>query len=1271
MLGYQIDYNANVIAEGLPHNTEAGTYLDHEFQEFITASLEELLRKRPENPIFFLAKKIKEKQKQAKLRKIETERKAAEEARSKHRSRGRHATSTPNTVENFSTQSISDGSNTSPEEVEKRLQSKKNEVEHTHDGYRIKISDTCECQIHSVPSQPPQYIPGVHVAKVLFPTLYDLDSILRLMEASSPPSTKRGKSVPLVFIVEQASAPERICFIKGIPYIISLSNPSHISEDRTDFFPTSSWKELMLENAIEVLRSNLCEDILLLEDAIKLSVDEKKEEGNEIRLCILPSVQNNYLKRFDQIDEIFFQIMHPELMESIFQGAHYSKVLSARDTQYDEPPSVLFASFNSQTANLTFSRVIQPYFPYYEKYQSKKMDELRQLNISKKKQLSIQFCENYWAGVHRRRDERDKRHKLGVRRQSRLARREREDARFLEVLKSHKNVCATEIQRVFRGHVVRKRVVIQKAATSPLSTRWDTPLPLSVPPLLRMCATRISKVHGELFGNYPRSCLPQPKRLTLFKPVRRQIKEGEEDSEEEEWVEETVLIPPRRFSKEPYHFNPLQRLMEYQRIAQCTHLESAIRIQRQCTGLSFLQRKAYDYLKSIALNLLHIAFLELFHRDMLSLETMQFSSFIRTYHGEVCGWFAYPHICSQSNLLNICSKEIGSQHDRESEVLRAITVEFIRVSMQKERLLMLCSEQDYFNPTKEKCRDFLSLKRICGKVFVVSRILSVPEWKAALKIISEDIGSISLSKSSTKEVCWWFLSDDPCISVYGRVFAFRPRKNDKLIDGMEGFDVFCPREVLVSENSPLVNTHSGYISESKNFNDVLSDATARKVLFSSELSVREDELGTESDLAPVNIICENYTMQDAEQYLRKMVLSKMIASSQIEFYKKSTSSFLLEKRQFRLVELEAERFQEERNRKIDSNMKLKLAEKKYREDEHVSTVVENESSKSIHEDGYSILELQSNETLSPESYLVSSDSSRSSYSLSTLHKSHSIFTIRETANEIQETEEGMQINLVRPRLNFAPQEEFIYRFDNFIESCLSQLRKEKIIVLNFGSAENLFYYAALTVLSQGYEVANVVRSFGSAETSSLGTLVAPQLGLDAPVHEFRDWKYISFLEDMHDILREAMTQNGVDVSECIRTLNNIILHDLDSYNLLHLMATEVKKAENTNDSKMCRMHILSSVRYADHYTWLVLLQVYLSLPFTKQSLSSYAVNSTPSFMSFYRNLKVREWMESIDPWIRRPDQSPDVFHCRYTNSLRRWDTDDYICFGAIADPIMK
>lgn len=1269
MLRYQHSYNANVIAEGLSHNTEASTYLDREFQEFITASLEELLRKRPQNPIFFLANRLKEKQKEANARKLEQEKKAAEEARTRHRSRGRHTISTVGTTENLSIRSTSGESSASTEEVEKKNPTKRNELQHTQDGYQLRISEGCECQIQSVSSQPPQYIPGVPVAEVLFPSMYDLDSILRVMEATATPSTKTGKATPLVFVVEEVSAPQRTAFIKGIPYIINLVNTPQSSEQSSEFLTTPHSRELLLRTGIEVLKGSLCDDVMFLEDAIRNLVSEKQAEGSDIRLCILPSVQANYLKRFDQIDEVFFQIMHPELMESIFMGTHYSKVLSARDLRYEEPPSVLFASFNPQTANLTFSRVIQSYFPYYERRQNMKMDELRELNLAKKKQLSIQFCENYWADVHRRRDERDKRHKLGAGKQARIARREREDARFLEVLKSHKNFYATEIQRVFRGYMVRKRFVVPKSA-SPLSTRYDTRLPLSVPPLLRMCASRISAVHGELFGNYPRSFLPQPKRLVFFKPVRRPIKESEEDSEEEEWVEEAVLIPPKRFSQEPYHFNPLQRLMEYQRIAQCTHLESAIGIQRQCTGLSFLQRKAYDHLKSVALNLLHIAFLELFHRDRLSLETMQFSSFVRNFHGEVCGWFAYPHLCSQSSLLSACSEQKDVVH-HEEDALRAITEDFIRAAMRKERLLMLCSERDYFNPSNEKSKDELCLRRIAANVFVISRILSLPEWKAALQVIFGDTVSVSVSKNAKKELCWWFLSDSPCISVYGRVFSFRPRKNDELVEGMERFDEFSPREILVSENSPFLCTHSACIGESKNGSSIVFDNTLKKVQPMAENVLQEDEAANGEDFLSISTICEKYTVQDAENYLRQMILNEILVNGHLDFYKKGIRTPSLEKRRLHRLELEAERFQEQRNRQIDAKHRRNLIERKYPESEHDSINATGEMSKCFTEADYSVLELQSNETLTPDSYPISSESSVSSSCHSPLQKNYSILTIQETVNEIEGSEEGVRINLIRPRLNFSPQEEFIYRFDSFIESCLSQLRKEKVIVLNFGASDHLFYYAALTVLSQGYELANVVSSFGGTETTSLGPLFQPPSEIDESFQETHNSALLSFLNNMHDILREAMAQNGVDVNGCIRTLHNTILQELECYNLLRLMVAEVEKAEKATDSKMCRKHILSSVRYAEHYTWLVLLQVYLSLPFTKQSLSSYAVNSTPSFMSFYRNLKVRQWIETIDPWINRPEQSPDVFHCRYTNSLRRWDVDDYICYGALADPKME
>eukprot|EP00796_Vickermania_ingenoplastis_P005316 gene5316-3818_t len=1235
MLAYQVDYNQDIIAKGLPFNDEAAQYLDEMFKNCVSKSIEELLRERPEDPIPFLANRIRENKKEADLL-ILKQQKAAELQAAKLQARRRHRSS-------FTTISTYGASTATVEKLasdeEHETEEKNPWIQPTDGGYCLKFPGGLECSMNTTRAEPLKQIPGINVAKLVCPTIYDLDMALRVMEASAVPNESDGKPTSTVLIIEPPKAPEQVIFVKGIPYSINLIEPlqKEIRSGNHEV-PIPENNESFESMALRLVKGHLeyqgfrCDDVLLLHDALQRFVEKRNAEGSDIHLGILPTVQTNYFKTYDLIDKVFFEIMHPRLTQCIQKGKRYSDIPSVRVMPHAEAPTVLFVSFHKLTANLTFSRVIEPFFPYYERLQNIKMDDLRERNQAKKKQFNLKFCQEYWAEVQRRREMRDTRHKSV--KQERTNRRLLEDCQFFRVTQAHFHAYATRIQKLFRGYATRKKMKPLVVPRVPAKVLYDQPIPLAVPPLLGLCASRVSAVHGELFGNYASSLLPEPQRVVLHKPRRRLIETDGEASESEEWVQEVIYIPPKRFSRQACHFNPLQRLMEYQRLADCSVLETAMNIQKQCGGLSLLQRKAYDWLKSLSLSVFHIAYLELFHRDKLPFEAMCFSTFMKTFHAEVCGWLSHPHLFSQSTLLSICRK-CSSPSLASAEYVQSLEIvkDFTYTTLRKERLLLLGSNTDYVdakkfseNTSKENLAE-MNIRCLGRNIYAVPRLLSEAEWRIALEFVKDAASSplIMFSENEPLKIYMWFLPESPCVYVYGQGFVYRQRKNFENIEGREKYDEFCTRAVLKYTNSdsacPL------YIPPAQVSERVFDPRDRSK---SSHI---------QQEYSSMARILNDYSIFDGETIVKWIILNQLNQTDSLEFLKEDKVSKTFERKVLNKAELDAEALQEERNKKRDQKPP-RVYDSDWDETEGTLSPTRSVT------------------PLSPSHHSTEDMATR------TLEGSK-VLTTQEFFQGL--CEEDVILEFIRPRLNFAAQDEFIMRFDRFVEACLHQITEEATIILNFQGDGHLFYCLVVTLLFRGFELANA------------GTLGDGGSQLPIKVNSFdsfpsqlsdQDMERLSFLEDVYEILRQAMTQNGVDVDECVSSLNSI-LSETEQYNLPQLISTAIDQAEHEPDGKACRAHILAAVRYSEQFLWLLLLQIYLSLPFTKDSLSKSAINPTPSFSSFFKSVSVREWIETIDPWKKRPSVCPDAYHLRYTNALRRWDSENYICFGAIVDEIFE
>lgn len=1267
MLAYQLNYNESVIAAGSPFNTEAASYLDEKFKGCVTASLEDLLRERPEDPIDFLARRIKEKKKEADLLIAQQLAEAARKAEESTKFNKRKAASLANSLvgASFATAEKTPS-------VDEQVEEETSNAVQTEDGYLLRFPGGVDCHIKSLQNAPVESIPGVNVKRMLFPSVYEIDTTLRVLEASSP--LRDGEAPPIILIIEQPRAPAQGVFISGIPYLFNLIEQLQREvRSKNEDAPRPSNGESFEEVALTLLQSYLGNDTVYLETGIRELVKRKNDEGSNVHVCVLPSLQTDYLHTYDRIDEVFFEIMHPDLITCIRRGKHYSQPPSSSEIPFTEPPSVLFVSYSKSSASLTYARILETFFPYYERQQSIEMDGLREKNAAIKAKFSMEYCQTYWANVHRGREERDeqrankkannkKKNASSSQANSAMAsgrslnrsvealrvaspenverkkqileertqRREREDANYLQVIKAHKHYAAGRIQCLFKGFLVRKKFNLKRTVPAPSVTLWDATIPFSVPPLLRLCASRVSKVHGELFGNYTSTLLPQPRKIVLYKPVRTVFRNDDDDdaSEKEDWATETILIPPKRSSSKPVHFNPLQRLFEYQRMAECPVLETAMRMQKQWGGLSVLQRKAYDMLKSLTLSILHIAYLELFHRDRLPLESMRFSSFVRNYHSVVCGWLSYPHLLSQSSLLSIFRTFPEQVPASEKALLNAVE-RFTLSTRRKERILLLESNVDYLNASSEAAKQSLKVKCLGKKLFAVPRLLSTVEWQVAVEFMKDSvsINQLQFIDPEPIRIYWWCLSESPCVLVHGRAFALRPRRNIDVIPGLEAYDEYCSREVCSNAVAEADVKPAQAESPSAHSAGEGSDGTVGKTVAQVQKS-----LGT---------IFDNFSILDEEADLKQQLTTELTETGVLSFFVKSGAS-MYARQTMNYAELSAEKYQQDCNAKKSRECKTVKCE---------SGTASYVSSENGSFSGDSSIEKENNNfSLSDEAFSSSSDAS----------DSPEVLTVEEAARSLHC--QGDTLQLIRPRLMFTAQDEFVTRFNAMIDACLQQIKEEAIMVLNYTDESHLFYCVVATLLSRSYDSANPSERIDPEDVAgvSIGSHSQAEGLLSA------DNVRLAFLDEVYEILKSAMFQNGVDVDDCVTVVTSIMA-EFEPYNLLKIISTEVMLAESEPNDKCCRKHILSAVRHSEHFVWLLLVQAYLSLPFTRDSLSKSSVNSIPSFVSFFKSVGVKQWMDVIDPWKLRRHQSPDVFHLRYSNSLRRWDSDHYIRFGSIID----
>jgi hypothetical protein len=421
-----------------------------------------------------------------------------------------------------------------------------------------------------------------------------------------------------------------------------------------------------------------------------------------------------------------------------------------------------------------------------------------------------------------------------------------EDDVFLVVIRRLEHAAATRIQSVYRGHRARllrheKRAALpadeqQPAPPCPVESvaRCGTKacvadaspsllFPLARASLDSLCEE--GKAFHHVWTDLPVSPPPDSRRCWIYRPVRRTAKAVplQETCENtgptkpidlatqnearvtpaptrsrEDWVQEELLIPPLRATQPRARINLTQRLVDYLALAQCTLLRETAQLFADTPGMSVLQRRSYDNVKSLCLTLFFIAYAELRQRDRRAVPET-FSQYMREWHDDVLGWFKAPHEASLLLHTTMDSVTHGA-----SAMGRPPAVELVEAQLRAHETFLVAHDAA---STADS-----ALTRLSPHIFVAPQpLLPSSQWcKAVAHLATElqstrgesatgataDVGAASHDGADVPvrdAVHWWSIAAVPMCSVEGVPVAAVRRWDTQQLAGAPAYDCFVPR----------------------------------------------------------------------------------------------------------------------------------------------------------------------------------------------------------------------------------------------------------------------------------------------------------------------------------------------------------------------------------------------------------------------------------------------------------------------------------------------
>ncbi|KAK7195695.1 IQ calmodulin-binding motif containing protein [Novymonas esmeraldas] len=418
-----------------------------------------------------------------------------------------------------------------------------------------------------------------------------------------------------------------------------------------------------------------------------------------------------------------------------------------------------------------------------------------------------------------------------------------EDDVFLVVVRRLEHAAATLIQSVFRGHRARcgYAEACAAAAAATTDTASDRPhrdardvLPLRggvrgpltgqhtasqapLPPLLHACLERLVRegdTFGSLWGNYVGSPVPESRRCWIYRPVQRHESSAAGDVElanataaaapagvvvREGWVQEELLLPPWRATQPRRHLDLYQRLLEYLTMAQCDVLHDSVQLLTDSPGLSVLQRRAYDGLKSVCLSLFHVAYCELRQRYGRALP-LSFSAYMRQSHAAVLGWLSAPHECSllvhaALDLSGTTASESPQQDAPPPTLAERAAARVVQSKLATHEALLVAPHVLSLNggPAPTTTSASPKLVVLAPQVYLASQpLLPREDWIQAVTAVVSLPGEHG-NDVPPPAVEWLTTVPFPLCCIDGAPVAAVPRSDAQKVPGTPPYDAFVPR----------------------------------------------------------------------------------------------------------------------------------------------------------------------------------------------------------------------------------------------------------------------------------------------------------------------------------------------------------------------------------------------------------------------------------------------------------------------------------------------
>ncbi|KAG5492694.1 hypothetical protein JKF63_01273 [Porcisia hertigi] len=886
-----------------------------------------------------------------------------------------------------------------------------------------------------------------------------------------------------------------------------------------------------------------------------------------------------------------------------------------------------------------------------------------------------------------------------------------EDSMFLVVVRRLEHAAATLIQSVYRGYRARRSYTHARAAsrmcsgavtdsslaqcTTKAAGGAESHVDAVLPPLMRACLERLyreGEAFGSLWGDYATSPPPESRRCWIYRPVQRQHNVSDMTQSGvvgntgaqvlECWVQEELLLPPWRATQPRLHLNLLQRLKDYLTLAQCTSLHDNVRLLLDAPGMSVLQRRAYDGIKSMCLSLFHVAYTEVRQRQANDLP-MSFSAYMRQNHAIVLGWFSFPHECS---LLVRAMQRTTTDVDPYTPQSESSSGEVGgRESAAERSMMQVVQNQLAVNETLVTVPHSLSVNlatvsaatpavSILAPQLYISQAPLLPhkEWGQAVAAVLQSVGARATG-ACAPSLEWMTTANFPLCCCAGRTpVAAMPRLDTQRIEGAQPYDSFVPR--VHASTPPFtcagaakdLGTGAGTFPATS---DVPTTAAVQEWL--------QGCLACAADVGLKTYLHNTLASEGGLVYYRAPDRKGGVAT--YTFPTVSPWSTLV-REVLRLDDMDSPAYPSERPPSKLSVSELRSEEANEEQAEVTDAVVQ---------EGVTAVRRRSSR-FSADVTIPSTHDSVSRQSVATWSSlkletreikddAVQFLTADEVAKEVGATLEEISFKHTRVSLRFSAGITALERLDSFLNHIAESLQYEpnSSLVLAMDLPSQAFYALAAAIFVFRLHDTRDIPAWWNSNAA-----VTPAVSTSREGARVSSESRVSFLSGFHDVLEKAFpspqgSRGGLHCTavqmaalHVSQVMNCAPFSELD---LIAGIRCAVQEAEEAAEAGVSPSHsVIRATQLAEQYALLVLLDYYLwssQSCFTPVMSSFGNCSKLPrmagrcAFANFVKNVPAAlDWIAKIDPWRT---SAPDALRLRYSNALRRWDDKHYVCFGAL------